>query len=78
MSVAVHGTREEKLKWLLRPVQWASTLSFFSAIFGFVYWHYGFYEANSLAFGLCAILAVNAALLSWALARVNNVARSIR
>lgn len=75
MSVAVHDTREDKLKWLLRPIQWASSLSFFSAVFGLVYWYYGFYDANWITVGLCAVLAVNAVLLLWGTARLSNLVR---
>ena len=75
MSVAVHDTREEKLKWLLRQAQWASSLSFFSAVFGFVYWYYGIYSAETVVIALSAVLVVNAALLLWAVARITNIVR---
>jgi hypothetical protein len=77
MSVDVKGTREEKLKWLLRPVEWASTLSFFSATFGFVYWYYGIYSSEVLVVALSVALAVNTALLIWAVGRISNVVRRI-
>lgn len=75
MSVSALDTREDKLKWLLRPTQWASSLSFFGAIFGFVFWHYGIYSAETLVIALGAALGVNAVLLFWAVARVSNVVR---
>ena len=75
MSAAAHGVREEKLKWLLRPVEWASTLSFLGAASGFVYWYYGIYSAETVVIALCVALGVNAALLLWAVARVTNIVR---
>lgn len=75
MSTAAHGSREEKLKWLLRPVEWASTLSFFGAVFGFVYWYFEIYSAQTVAVLLAAALAANAVLLMWAIARISNLVR---
>jgi hypothetical protein len=75
MSTAAHGTREEKLRWLLRPVEWASTLSFFTATFGFVYWYFEIYSAGTVALVLSAALTANAVLLIWACARIMNAAR---
>jgi hypothetical protein len=75
MSVAEIDTREGKLKWLLRPAQLASSLSFFAAIFGFVYWHFGIYSAETVAVALIAAMAVNAVLLIWAVGRISNVVR---
>lgn len=75
MSVSALDTREDKLKWLLRPAEWASTLSFFGAIFGFVFWYFGIYSAETLVIALCAALCANAVLLIWAVGRVSNVVR---
>lgn len=75
MSVSALDTREDKLKWLLRPAQWASSLSFFGAIFGFVYWYYGVYSAETVVIALSGALGVNAALLIWTVGRISNIVR---
>lgn len=76
MSVdAVHGTREEKLKWLLRPVEWASNVAAFGAVFGFVFWYFEMYGDTTLIVALVAMLALIAGLLIWGSARISNAAR---
>lgn len=75
MTVAMQETREDKLKWLLRPVEWASGLSFFGAVFGLVYWLDGLYRADQIVLALCAVLGVNFALLLWAINRMTRAAR---
>jgi len=75
MSTVAHGTREEKLRWLLRPVEWASTLSFLGATFGSVYWYFEIYSVEAVALILCVALAANAALLIWAIGRISGVAK---
>jgi len=76
MAVAALETREDKLKWLMRPVNWASSLSFISAFFGGVHWYYGFFDANEIVVALCVALGVNSALLFWAIARMTTAARN--
>lgn len=75
MAIAGHETREEKLRWLVRPVAWASNVAFFSAVFGFVYWYFDEVDANHLILALCACLGVTAGLLIWAVARMTNASR---
>lgn len=75
MTIAAHETREDKLKWLLRPVEWALGVSFSSACFGFVYWHFGIYDLDVIAPALCAALVANTALLFWAVSRMTTAAR---
>lgn len=75
MAIAAHDTREDKLKWLLRPVEWASSVAFFSAVFGLVYWYFEEMDVNHLVLALCAALAVTSGLLIWAVARLTNAAR---
>lgn len=75
MAIAAHDTREDKLKWLMRPVEWASSVAFFSAVFGLVYWYFEEMDANHLVLALCAALAVTSGLLIWAVARLTNAAR---
>lgn len=75
MAIAAHETREEKLKWLLQPVEWASNVAFFGAVFGFVFWYFEIYGATTLIVALVAMLALIAGLLIWASARISNAAR---
>jgi hypothetical protein len=75
MAIAAHETREDKLKWLCRPIDWASSVAFYSTTFGFVFWYFGIWEAQHLVPVLCACLGVTSGLLIWAVARLTNAAR---
>lgn len=75
MSIAENATREDKVTWLFRPVEWSSNVAFFGAIFGFVMWYFGIYDADILVIALCIALGLNFGLAMWALSRLNNAAR---
>lgn len=76
MSVtAALGTREGKLKWLLRPFSWASSVAWFSAWFGVVYYAFGLASDRVIIFSLIAALAANSALLIWGISRLTSATR---
>lgn len=75
MSTIAIETRQQKEKWLLRPVAIAGSIAWFAGIFGFVYYYFGIYSHETLILMLIAALAVNAGLLIWGVARIQNAIR---
>jgi hypothetical protein len=75
MSIAAHETREEKGKWLVRPVNWASNVVFFSFVFGAIYYWFGLLEDQTLIISLVVAMGIASVLLIWAYARITNAAR---
>lgn len=79
MSIAANATKEDKIEWLLKPINWAYSMSFFAAIFGTVYCFYGIYDdAKVVAYLLAATLAVNVGLLLWAISRIREATSGSR
>lgn len=79
MSVSAVDEREEKLKWLVRPINWASHVAMFALlVFAMpVLFEPGFLERNvsMIAYGAITAIAVIFALLFWGMIRVMRVAR---
>jgi hypothetical protein len=73
--IAATATREQKQAWLMRPFNWASNVSWFSATFGAVYYLFGLVDVRIIAIGLVAALAANAALLLWGFSRMHRATR---
>jgi len=75
MSVIDCDDRESRLRTLIKPITWASSVSFFCGIFGMVYAYFGYLDDQTLAYGLSAVLIINFVLLFWGIHRLRNVAR---
>jgi hypothetical protein len=75
MSIAAHETREDREKWLLRPLNYASNVAFFSFVFGNVYYWFGLVEDRTLIIGLAVAFGVASGFLFWAVQRITNAAR---
>lgn len=75
MSRAVFATRQEKEQFLLRPLSLASSVAFFSFVFGIVFWLEGEISGHVLAGGLVVAMGITSALLFWAMKRVTDAAR---
>lgn len=73
-DVAAHSTREKE-KWLVRPINWASNVAFFSFVFGAVYYWYGFFEDRTLIISLVIAMGIASVLLFWGYVRILNAAR---
>lgn len=71
MAVAAHDTREEKFKWLMRPVLWALNLCLLAALFGFsLATDPTFIPTTYVAGGLIAALLGVAGFLTWGVVRM--------
>lgn len=68
------ATKSEKLKWLLRPVVWAYSTSFFGGFVGFMMWLNGIEIPFVLTVAIGSNI-VSAGLLLWAQKRVTELAR---
>ena len=68
-TVAATASREDKQKWLMRPFNWASNLSWFAACLGPVYYCLGV-NSDVLILGLIAAMAVISGLLLWGFRRM--------
>lgn len=75
MSIAAFETREEKEKRLLRPLDWACSVVFFSFVFGALFWFEGKIDRTVLAGFLVIGMGAASALLLWAKIRILNAAR---
>lgn len=79
MSVSAVDEREEKLKWLTRPLNWAGHVAMFALLLFLmpVLFEDGFMDQNAtiIAYGTLAALAIVFALLYWGMIRVMRVAR---
>jgi hypothetical protein len=75
MSIAENATREDKMTWLLRPIEWSSHVAFFGTIFGFVLWYFGVYDADWIVVALCVAMGVNFGLVTWGVSRLSRAAR---
>jgi hypothetical protein len=75
MTMAALRTRDDKLKWLLRPFDWAFDIAFFGCFFGAVYCYFGLASPTVLQWTLIGALGVIGPLLLWGTARLSNAAR---
>jgi hypothetical protein len=73
--IAATATREEKQKWLMRPIEWASSVAWFSSTFGVVYYSFGLASDRLIIFALIAALVANSALLIWGISRMHRATR---
>lgn len=74
-DVAAYATRDDKEKWLMRPLNWAMHVVLFSFIFGAFFWFEGKIDSSALAIGLVVSMGVASGLLFWAVRRILNAAR---
>jgi hypothetical protein len=74
MAIAATATRQEKEKWLTRPIDWAWNSSFFGGCMGLLMWlngvETGYVLTIAIGSNICA-----AVLLGWAVKRITNAAR---
>lgn len=75
MSIATTATREDKEKWLLRPVDWAWSLSCYAAFFGIFFYFEGVMPIEELCVLLLVAITMIAGMLLWGIRRLMNVAR---
>lgn len=75
MSISVIETRETKLKWLLRPLNWASAVCFWGAMMAVFIWFDDNMNTETLAIVATAALFVTLGLLIWAGVRTTRAAR---
>lgn len=75
MSTIALDTRQQKEKWLLRPISWAGHLAWVFAVFGFVYYYFEIYGHETVVPMLIGALAATSVLLIWGLARIQNAIR---
>ena len=75
MSVSAFETRETKLKWLLQPLQWASTICFWGALMAGFMWFDGNVSTETIAIVASASLFVTFGLIFWSSIRIARAAR---
>jgi hypothetical protein len=75
MSVSAVETREEKLNWLLRPLNWASTVCFYGAAMSGLMWFDGNVSTETIAIVATTALFVTLGLLLWSAVRTTRAAR---
>lgn len=74
MSISAIDTRETKLKWLLRPADWASSIALFGGPMAAAMLYGGVDHWTVMAVAIGANV-VNSGLLLWGIVRVSNAAR---
>lgn len=75
MSVSAFETREAKLMWLLRPIEWASCVCFWGSLVSASMWFYGDISTETIATIATATLFVTLGLIFWSIVRVGKAAR---
>jgi hypothetical protein len=75
MSMAETVTRDDKLKWLLRPLSWAQSLCSCTAIVAASMWYDGKLDTPFVMEGLILAMAIASGLMIWGIARVSNAAK---
>lgn len=75
MSVSAVETRETKLKWLLRPLDWAGLVCAWGALVSAFMWFDSDVSAETIAIVATAALFVTLGLLVWAGVRTTKAAR---
>jgi len=80
MSVAAPDNRKERLKWLLRPFDWALHVTVYTAIVVLLTWTDP--EITSLTDDFVAVLSITASLtvaglLIWGTRRILYIARGL-
>ena len=73
-AIAAWQTREEKEKWLLRPVDWASCVAMFGGFMTLAMLYAGVERPTVLCVAIGANI-VTFVLLTWGIARIKNKAR---
>ena len=73
--VAAGATREEKEAWVWRPLNWAWSVSFFAAVFGFVYYYFAAFDPGVVIVGLIMANVATAGMLLWAIRRIDFAMR---
>ena len=74
MAVAALETREDKLKWLMRPFHWAANACLYMVVVSFGLWYDDASSGKALFPLLGAGFVVILGLLIWGLARMSNAA----
>lgn len=75
MSVSAVETRETKLKWLLRPLEWAGHVCWFGAILSAFMWFDRTITAETIAVIATATLFITFGLIFWSSIRIARAAR---
>jgi hypothetical protein len=76
MAIAAHETREDKLKWLMRPFNWASDLGLVLLVTcGGALYNSDTISPSHLCLVLLIGIGVIMGLLTFGIARMSNAAR---
>lgn len=75
MAVTARHAREDKLKWLLRPFEWALSVCVYPALLVGMMWFDGKLPWRDAAVILFAALVIAAGLVLWGIRRMTNAAR---
>lgn len=75
MAIAAQETREDKVKWLMRPLNCAYTTATSFAIIAGLAWHDGKADPESLALIAVSGLLITSGLLIWGIRRLTQVTR---
>lgn len=70
MTIAAYDSREEKFKWLIRPFQWAFSVTLMTALFGFSLATDPTINDDIVIAGLIAALGGIAGILLWGVIRL--------
>lgn len=73
--VAQSATRQEKEKWLTRPLDWAGHCGMYGSIFAGLGWFNGDIDLSIVAGIALGTILVMIGLLMWGIRRVHNAAR---
>ncbi len=74
MAIAAHETREDKLKWLQRPFDWALNVCWFSFALGLALYLEGRTPLEYICVALIAALGIACGLAFWGLHRMSYAA----
>jgi hypothetical protein len=68
-------TREDRLKWLLRPLNWASTVCCYGALMSGMMWFDSNVSVETIAIVATGALFITFGLLFWVTVRTTRSAR---
>jgi hypothetical protein len=76
MGIAATASREDKTNWLLRPFEWAFTVSWYAACFGIaIYWTGKAHEFHLLEWMVASTVVISG-LMIWGIRRMKEAAMS--